>query len=288
MLAASVLVLAWVIAIQAGCLAMRTPDRKWAPDLQEKGQTKAPEFHDVVVPDYRTIHAISLSEADSLPLVVLVHGSPGSADAYLSYLADTALSKYVRLVSIDRPGFGYTSGFGKPEGSLARQAEAVAAVADQLAPTRPVYLLGHSYGAPVIVRYAMDHPNRVAGLILVAGSVDPDLEAHPWWQKAVDKPPLRWLTPKSLWTSNREIIFLEDELRKILPEWAAIQCPVTLIHARNDRLVPFGNVAFAQKKLVNSASVTTHELDKGDHFILWSRRALIRQAILDMAKVQQH
>ncbi len=263
---------------------MRTADPDWPAALQGKGQPLPPQFHDIPVKDYRSIHAVSVSSADSLPLVVLVHGSPGSADAFLSYLADTALTASVRAVTLDRPGFGYTSDFGRPEGDLGRQADAVGAVADLLAPNKPVVLVGHSYGAPVIVKFAIEHPQRVAGLILVAGSVDPDQEAHPWWQAAVDVPPLRWLTPKSLWTSNREIILLEAELRKMAPAWSAIQCPVTLIHARNDRLVPFANVAFAQQMLANSVSLQTIELEKGDHFILWSRRDVVRQAILEMLR----
>ena len=88
--------LLWFFSIQAGCLAMRTPDRKWPAELRKKGQQIAPVFHDVPVPGYRTIHAVSVSRSDTLPLVALVHGSPGSADAFLSYLADTALAAGAR------------------------------------------------------------------------------------------------------------------------------------------------------------------------------------------------
>ncbi|MBL7776368.1 MAG: alpha/beta hydrolase, partial [Saprospiraceae bacterium] len=259
--------LSWILAVQAGCLAMRTPDREWREELPKKGQNLPPVFHDFQIPGYRRIHAVSIGRTDSLPLAVLVHGSPGSADAFLSYLADTTLTDRMRLASFDRPGFGFTEGFGRPEGSLIRQAQAVEAVADALSPHRPVLLVAHSYGAPVIVQYAMLYPERVAGLVLVAGSIDPDLEEHPWWQKAIDRAPLRWLTPKSLWTSNREIIFLESELRRIGTDWAAIRCPVVLVHAHNDRLVPFENVAFARNKLLNAASVQLVEMERGDHFI---------------------
>ena len=274
----------WVIAIQSGCLAMRTPDREWPAKMQKEGQSLAPVFLDVPMPDYRTIHAVSVAGSDSLPLVVFVHGSPGSADAFLSYLSDTALSRMTRMVSLDRPGFGYTSGFGRAEGSLERQAAAVEAVVQRLAPGQKVVLVGHSLGGPVIARFAMDYPDQVAGLVIVAGSIDPDLEEHPWWQAAVDAPPLRWLTPKSLWASNREIKLLEDELRAILPRWAGIRCPVTMVHAEDDRLVPFANVAFARRMLVNCADLREVTLPKGDHFILWSRPELVRQAILDLVQ----
>lgn len=274
---------AWIISIQSGCLAMRTPDRDWPAKMRQRGQTLTPAFHDVAMPGYRTIHAVSLMAEDSAkPLIVFIHGSPGSADAFLSYLADTALSRLAGMISIDRPGFGYTSGFGRAEGSLERQAAAVAAVANYLAPGKKVVLIGHSLGGPVIARFAMDYPEITAGLVLVAASIDPDLEEHPWWQGAVDAPPLRWLTPKSLWTSNREIISLESELRQTLPRWAEIRCPVTVVHAEDDRLVPFGNVAFAKRMLVNCPDYREVTLPKGDHFILWSRQEVVRTAIIEI------
>lgn len=273
---------AWIISIQTGCLAMRTPDRDWPAKLQQRGQSLLPAFHDIDMPGYRTIHAVSLNSDSSKPLIVFVHGSPGSADAFLSYLADTALSRLAGMISIDRPGFGYTKGFGRAEGSLGRQAAAVEAVVQRLAPGKKVVLVGHSLGGPVIARFAMDYPEKTAGLVMVAASIDPDLEEHPWWQGAVDAPPLRWLTPKSLWTSNREIKLLEAELRQILPRWADIRCPVTMVHAKDDRLVPFANVAFAKRMLVNCPRYSEVILEKGDHFILWSRQDVMRGAMVEM------
>jgi len=269
----------WLIAVQAGCLAMRTPDREWPAKLQQQGQRLTPRFCDIPDPDGRMIHAVSISASDSLPWVVLVHGSPGSADAYLDFLGDTSLTNAARLATIDRPGFGYTQYFGRPEPSLAAQAAAVKTIVDQLAPHRKVFLVGHSMGGPVIARFAMDYPEQTAGLLFVAASVDPGLEEHPMWQAAINPPPLKWLIPKSLWTSNYEIKALEGELRQMLPRWEGIRCPVTVIHAKDDSLVPVENAAFAQRMLVNCPDLKMDILPDGDHFILWSRHRKIRDAI---------
>lgn len=285
MLLISVLVVFWVIAVQAGCFAMRTPDRDWPEALRKKGQSLPPAFYDIPDPEGRLIHAIGIAEADSLPLALFVHGSPGSADAYLSFLADTGLSRRFRLLSIDRPGFGYTQGFGKPERSMEKQAAGVKAVADSLAPGQKVLLVGHSLGGPVIARFAMDYPERTAGLVLVAASVDPALEPHPWWQSAIDPPPLKWLIPKSLWASNAEIRPLEGELKKMLPLWERIDCPVRILHAQDDRLVPVANVDFMQRVLVRSPDLKADVLPRGDHFILWSRTDLVGQALIDLMEV---
>lgn len=277
----SFLLLIWIIAVQAGCLTMRTADKDWAGEMRKKGQSLQPVFSDVPDPAGRMIHAVSISAADSLPWVVMVHGSPGSADAFLPYLADTVLSKHARLLSIDRPGFGYTQDFARPEPSIAAQAASVKAVVDRLAAGQKVWLVGHSLGGPVIARFAMDYPDQTAGLVLVAASIDPGQEEHPWWQSAIDPPPLKWIIPKSLWTSNAEIIPLEAELKKMLPLWAGIRCPVRVLHAQNDRLVPVANAAFAQRMLVNCPDLEVEILPDGDHFILWSRTEIVRKALID-------
>lgn len=281
---ASLLVIVWIIAVQAGCLAMRTPDSKWPEEFQKKGQALQPVFFDVPDPSGRMIHAVNASAADSLPLIVLVHGSPGSADAFLSYLADTFLTKIARLVAVDRPGFGYTQGFGKPERSLEIQAASVQAVVNQLAPGQKVWLVGHSLGGPVIARFAMDYPEQTAGLVLVAASIDPTLEEHPWWQSAINPPPLKWLIPKSFWASNAEIKSLEGELKKMLPLWENITCPVRVVHAVNDRLVPVANADFARRVLTNVADFKMDILPDGDHFILWNRYEKIRQILIEEVK----
>lgn len=271
----------WLIAVQAGCFAMRTPDRDWPGKMKNRGQTLAPVFFDVPASG-RNVHAAAVGSADSLPLIVWVHGSPGSADAFLAYLADTALTRVARLVALDRPGFGYTSGFGRAESSMAAQAAAVAAVADRLSPGRPVWLVGHSLGGPVIARFAMDYPERTAGLVLVAASIDPDQEKHPWWQAFFNRRPGCWLLPKSFYASNREIADLEAELRQMLPRWGEIRCPVRVIHATNDRLVPLANATFAREQLVNCPDLQSTILPSGDHFFLWTRPEVVRRVVLDL------
>jgi pimeloyl-ACP methyl ester carboxylesterase len=272
----------WGIAVQSGCFSMRTSDHEWGAKLSKAGQPLRPTFLHVPAPALgRQIHAVALGH-DSLPLVVLVHGSPGASDAFQTYLADTMLTSRVRLVAIDRPGFGYTEGFGRPEPSQKAQAAAVKAVIEALAPQQKVLLVGHSLGGAVIARFAMDYPETTAGLLFVASSIDPAMEEHPWWQRAVDARPVRWLTPKPLWTSNAEIIPLEQELNNMLPLWSKITCPAYLLHATDDRLVPVANVNFAKKMLVNSPDVRVRLLPKGDHFILWSRQDLVRQCLLEL------
>ncbi|HEX5170114.1 MAG TPA: alpha/beta hydrolase, partial [Cyclobacteriaceae bacterium] len=60
--------------------------------------------------------------SDQKPLILFVHGSPGSLSAFIHFLADSALLKQFMLISTDRAGFGY-SNFGFAEPSINKQAE---------------------------------------------------------------------------------------------------------------------------------------------------------------------
>lgn len=219
--------------------------------------------------------------SDTLPLVLFVHGSPGSADAFIDFLADTTLVKTAQLVSVDRPGFGY-SNFGYAEPSLEKQAADIKPILEKHKMQRPVILVGHSLGGPVIARLAMDYPDLVDGLIFVAGSVDPDLEPNEWFRGPLSTPFLKWMLPRSLRASNDEIYQLKPQLQAMMPLWANIKCPSIFIQGQKDDLVPPANADFAKKMLVN-ATCKIVSIPDMNHFVPWSHPHLIKEAILEMA-----
>ncbi len=219
-----------------------------------------------------TTHLIHVGDTTK-PLIVFVHGSPGSSSAVLDYLADTVLLKSAQMVAIDRPGFGFSS-FGKVQPSLEKQAEAVIGVV-RLFPCRPVVLVGHSYGGAVICRAAMDYPEEVDGLVVVAGSIDPDLEPNPWWQRPLASCWLRWMLPPAFRVSNDEILALQNELRQMLPRWGEIKCPVVVVQGLQDKLVDPGNAAFAERTLIAASRVEVDTIPDQGHFIFWNDRGRI-------------
>ncbi|HPM31966.1 MAG TPA: alpha/beta hydrolase [Chryseolinea sp.] len=233
---------------------------------------------------FRTIHYIK-SGSDSKPLVLFLHGSPGSLSAFIGFLADTSLLSHALLISTDRPGFGY-SNFGNAEPSLQKQAEALKPILEEYKKNKPVILIGHSLGGPLIARMAMDYPELVDGLIIVAGSIDPELEPNETWFRApLATPFLSWILPRSFRSSNEEIYQLKPELEEMIPLWSTIKCPVILIQGKKDSLVPAANADFAKKMLVN-APVEFVLKENMDHFVPWSNPELIRDAILKMLAVK--
>lgn len=247
--------------------------------ITERGQEQ-PTFGAYKVGEQK-IHYTHVGDT-SKPLVLFVHGSPGSSDAFLRYLADTSLSKVCQMVTVDRPGFGESSGEGEP--SIERQAAVLKPIVEKYGKNKKVLLVGHSLGGPVIVRMAMDYEELLDGLIILAGSIDPELEPNEWFRPALKYPPAKWFLNRPFMASNVEIMPLEDELSEMLPLWKNITIPVTVLQGMDDMLVPAGNADFAKKVLVNSRKLDIQKIEAENHFFIWTQPELVNQAIFTQLK----
>ncbi len=268
-------VLLWgVLALLSRCVQIRMSDKK----------VKAYFAGSPVQPDFafteagaQSVHYASFG-ADTLPMVVFVHGSPGSWDAFIGFFKDSTLYQKARLISVDRPGFG-KSNLGKPQRSLEAQAATLVPILKtNRSATLPI-LVGHSLGGPLVARVAMDYPQLVGSLILVAPSVDPALEPKEWYRKVGGFFLVRPLLPAEIDVSNQEILPLKGELTLMLPLWKALTLPITVIQGEKDQLVPAANAGFVKKSAVN-ATVKVVMIPGMNHFIPWERPEVIREEIL--------
>ena len=235
---------------------------------------------------FRDVHYVKAGDP-SKPLVLFIHGSPGSLSAFIHFLADSTLLPHNLLITADRPGFGY-SNFGNAEPSLHKQSETLKPILEDYKHNRPIILVGHSLAGALIVRMAAEYPDLVDGIIIVAGSVDPDLEPDETWFRApLATPFLSWILPRSFRASNEEIYQLKPELERMLPLWKDVKCPVIVIQGMKDELVPSANADFAKKMLVNTSAELVL-IDDMNHFVPWSNPELIRAAVVKMEQsIQQ-
>lgn len=98
------------------------------------------------------------------PTLILVHGFAASVHAWRPWIQ--RLDSDYRLVAIDLPGHGLTEAPTNYQASLDRNAELIETLADHLGIDRFV-LAGNSMGGAVSIDFAMQHPERLAGLVLV-------------------------------------------------------------------------------------------------------------------------
>ncbi len=97
------------------------------------------------------------------PVIFAVHGSGGGA--WLWRRMRNALAERASIIAVDLPGHGAT-GF-KGLTSIEDYRETVRTVAGELGLERP-FAMGHSMGGAVILDWAINYPEELAGLVLVA------------------------------------------------------------------------------------------------------------------------
>lgn len=225
-------------------------------------------------------YAVAPSPSNQERLILFIHGSPGSHEAFSDYLEDRILQEKAILISVDRFGYG-GSMKGKSELSVGSQARYIAPILEEY--KLPTLVVGHSYGGPVATRLAMDYPKYISSVLLLAGSIDPELEEVLWYQKLANWKLVRFILPSFLDVSNQEILPLRFELKKMEHLWQNITVPITIIQGDNDSLVPAANTDYAQKMISDKTKL---KIIRGNmnHFLPWNQYALVRKEILEMLK----
>lgn len=269
------LLVLWLILAQS-CMKMRISDKEAKKKFDEAGialQTIVKKMDGV------NLH-YAQTGSDTLPTLLFVHGTPGSWDAFKNYLKNKELLQYYRLISIDRPGFGY-SDFGNAM-NLAAQTSIISKWMDTIANGKPFVLIGHSMGGPLVLKLAAARPEYTKAVVVLAGSQDPGAEKPEKWRPVLFKTPLNYLVPGALRPSNEELWYLKTDLKEMNADYEKITCPVYILHGTKDMLVPYSNVAYTQKMLTKTDSVFVTTFEKENHFIVWTREKEIVELLMKL------
>lgn len=229
----------------------------------------------------RTVHYAKVG-ADTLPLLLLIHGAPGAWYGYIHFLDDSLLRKHFHIVSVDRPGYG-KSDYGKPVTSIQKQAELIQPIIEKYGRNRKVIILGRSFGAPVAAWLASMNNERVKALFLLGADLDPDKERF-WWFSGLGKSPIvRLFLPKAMNVATDEKYTRVKELKKMDSVWEKIKTYVTIMHGADDWIVDTANVNYAKRKLKN-AYLRTMILPNTGHLVSNERSDLVKRELLSLVK----
>jgi pimeloyl-ACP methyl ester carboxylesterase len=126
------------------------------------------------------------------PPIVILHGLGGQMGNFTYALLERLAGEF-RVILMDRPGSGYSTRAPGATGRLTEQAAIVAGFIRKLGLERPL-LVGHSLGGAIALGVALDHPEAVKGLALVAPltHVPKDVPA-PFRAMDIKSDFLRWL-----------------------------------------------------------------------------------------------
>ena len=267
----------WLVQAQR-TMKFREPDDKAKKEFDSLGINLATK---TIQAGNFSLHYVQVS-SDTMPTLFFVHGSPGSWIVFKHYLQDKALLKKYRMISVDRPGFGYSE-FNHPK-NLSEQSAIISYLLRSVQNNKPIFLIGHSLGGPLIVKLDIDNPGLISGLVILAGSLDPQAEKPENWRPILSKTPLKYFIPGAWRPSNEELWYLKKDLKELDKSIDRVACPVWLIHGDKDNLVPFSNVAYAKRKLVNSKNIEVMALPNANHFIPWTHFKEIKEVLLNLTQ----
>jgi pimeloyl-ACP methyl ester carboxylesterase len=161
--------LALLVVLVAAFLIFRTPDTDAAAMRAKYG---GPPSQFVDIGGGVTVHLRDEGPREA-PVIVLLHGSNADLHTWDPWAA--ALTDRYRVIRFDQVGHGLTGPDPAHDYSTANFVAHIDAVADRLGLTRFV-IGGNSMGGKHALAYAIAHPDRVAGLVLVDGSGGPMLK----------------------------------------------------------------------------------------------------------------
>lgn len=227
---------------------------------------------------------VASSGADTLPLLLLIHGAPGAWWGYMNMLDDTILQKKFHIVSVDRLGYGNSwLKRRKPIGSIETQAQCLLNVLNLNKSCEPAIILGRSYGAPIAAKMASMKPEAFKQLIMVSPVIDPDNERFYWFSKYGRNPLVQLFLPREFNTATKEKYMHSEELRKLLPVWEKLSTPVVVIQGGNDWIGDPVNIEFAKKKISSQKSQYITFPNAG-HMLTYSHLETIKQLIINTNK----
>ncbi len=120
-----------------------------------------------------TLHVVELGPRDAAgPPIVMLHGASSNLEAMRQPLGER-LAKNHRVILIDRPGHGWSTRDRLEDSTPDIQGRMIDEALTKLGVTRAIFVV-HSWAGALGARIALDYPQRVAGLVMLAPA------AYPW------------------------------------------------------------------------------------------------------------
>lgn len=182
----------------------------------EQAHPPSGRFVDV---DGGRLHVVELGRSDA-PTVVLLHGASANLGDMRLALGDRLAPNY-RVILFDRPGHGWSERpGGAADASPARQAKLVHQALKRIGVNRPV-LVAHSWAGALAASYALDYPDDIGGLVLLAPVT------HPWPRSAA-------------WYNSVVVALLAENARSVTAPVIGPLLAHTLALPVGTLLIPFG------------------------------------------------
>ncbi len=134
-----------------------------------------------------TLHVVELGPRDAAgPPIVLLHGASSNLEAMRQSVGER-LAQNHRVILIDRPGHGWSMRARVEDSTPAVQGRMIEQALAKLGVGSAI-VVAHSWAGALGLRMALDYPERVAGLVLLAPVAYPWPGGVGWYNKLVTTP----------------------------------------------------------------------------------------------------
>jgi pyruvate dehydrogenase E2 component (dihydrolipoamide acetyltransferase) len=268
-----------------------------APDDSSEA-AGASRYAFVELPSGRVRYAV---EGRNSQKVVLVHGFGGDADNWLFNIG--ALAEVATVYALDLPGHGQSTKQLK-DASVDGLAATLTEFLDVL-DIGPAHLVGHSMGGAVVLKTALNHPNRVRSLTLIcpaslgaeidAGYIDGFTNASsrrdlkPVLERLFDDPALvsrqlidELLKYKRIDGVQAALSALSNNLfpngkqsAVYIDKLTDITCPTLVIWGANDKVIP------ASQAESLPAAISVHSIEGAGHMVQMEKAGKVNELLRD-------
>lgn len=256
----------------------------WTKAGEAKIESQHPPVGQFVEVNGQRLHyvdrAAEQSQVANAPALILVHGANGNLLDFESSIAPL-LAQNHRVISFDRPGFGYSERANGAWQSPEVLAGLFLEAARKLGVQRPV-IVGHSWAGSVVMAAAVKHAPQISGGVLLggatghwAGSVGATYDwgkrpvigkvmayglVYPYGRKVLPEAVASVLAPNpvpeayidstgaalalrpaTFQHNIEDMTRLSEYLQVLSREYDELQVPLLAIHGDEDVLVPFWN-----------------------------------------------
>jgi pimeloyl-ACP methyl ester carboxylesterase len=250
--------------------------------------------------------------------VVFIHGNPGSCQDWSRLYAPVS-SRY-RMLAFDRPGHGHSQRPNHRPITVDVQAQMLHEALNKLSVDRPL-LVGHSWGAALVLAYALQFGDSISGAVLLApAAYESDdgvsfLTKLPAWPIIGDAvnfiftpllgawvvrtdlakafaPDLvpgkylrhvlsEWTRPSKVKWYSIDDALLNESLPKLTPNYFEIRVPISIVTGDSDLIVPVDENAHRLYDVLPHSKLTI--LNQTGHQIPFTRPDAVIEAIDSVA-----
>jgi pimeloyl-ACP methyl ester carboxylesterase len=133
-----------------------------------------------------TLNVLDIGPRDTTsPPIVMIHGASSNLET-MRPLGDR-LAKNHRVILIDRPGHGWSTRARLSDSTPAIQGRMIDEALEKLGVTKAIFVV-HSWAGALGARMALDYPERVAGLVMLAPVAYRWRGGVGWYNKVVTTP----------------------------------------------------------------------------------------------------